>query len=182
MLCQRCQGTGICPTCKGTGHSGYFLRQPSPWAPKCWRCDATALCDICGGSGEVADYDPWITVLTSLTRPTSISVAAFTGATWRFLDIPKSVLNRTHKQQRAWVSWRVRTHYKIEDGQCPLFGVITGYDWHFAPGQSIEFDVRGRTRRPTGPRREGVASLEYKGKALTVNRRGQLAIGVQKST
>jgi hypothetical protein len=135
---------------------------------------------MCEGMGEVADYDPWITVLTSLTRPTSISVAAFTGATWRFLDIPKSILNRTHYQQSGWVSWRVRTHHRIEEGRCLLFGDITGYRWHFAPGQSTEFDIRGRVRRPLASAIEGVASLQFKKRSLTINQRGQLAIGVQK--
>lgn len=88
MQCQRCEGRGKCPTCKGTGRSGYFLLKPQSWAPKCWRCDGTASCNRCKGSGEVADYTPWISVLTSLTRPTSISVAAFTGAAWRFIGIP----------------------------------------------------------------------------------------------
>jgi hypothetical protein len=176
MQCERCDGTGVCPTSKGTGHSGYFLRQPPPWAPKCWRCDGTARCEMCEGSGEVADYNPWITVLTSLTRPTSISVAAFTGATWRFLDIPKWILQRSHDQQRGRVSWRVRTHYKVEDGQCSLFGAITSYRWHSAPEQSIEFGPRGRTRRPTASSREGVASLQYKGKTLAISQRGRIAI------
>jgi hypothetical protein len=166
VQCNRCIGTGVCLTCKGTGHSGYFLRQLPPWAPECWRCHGTARCLLCEGSGEVADYDPWITVLTSLTRPTSISVAAFTGASWRFVEIPRSILERTHDQQRSWVSWRVRTHYKLEDGQCSLFGDITGYRWHFASGQSIEFDIRGRIRRPTAPSREGIASLHYKSRIL----------------
>jgi hypothetical protein len=178
MQCKRCDGTGVCPTCKGTGHSGYFLLPPPSWAPKCWRCHGTASCEMCEGTGEVADVNPWIRVLTSLTRPTSISVAAFTGATWRFLDIPKSVLNRTHDQQSGWVSWRVRTHYKVEEGRCLLFGDITGYRWHFAPGQSIEFDIRGRTRRPTAPSIEGSASLQFKRKSLSFSQRGQLAIGV----
>ena len=177
MQCERCDGTGVCPTCKGTGHSGYFLRQPPPWAPKCWRCHGNARCEMCEGLGEVADFYPWITVLTSRTRPTSISVAAFSGATWRFLTIPKSVLKRSYDQQRAWVCWRVRTHYKVEGGHCSLFGAITGYRWHFAPGQSKEFDVRGRTRRPTAPSREGVASLQYEGKTLAINQRGRIAIG-----
>jgi hypothetical protein len=162
MRCQRCEGTGICPTCKGTGHSGYFLRQLPPWASKCWRCHGTARCQVCEGSGEVADYDPWITVLTSLTRPTSISVAAFTGATWKSLSIPKAILERTYDQQRGWVSWRVRAHYRVEEGKCALFGDITGYRWHFALEQSMEFDVRGRARRPRAPSREGLASLHYK--------------------
>jgi hypothetical protein len=166
MQCERCDGTGVCPTCKGTGKSEYFLVKPPSWAPKCWRCHGTASCEMCEGTGEVADYDPWITVLTSLTRPTSISVAAFTGATWRFLDIPKSVLKRTHEQQSGWVSWRVRTHCRFEQGRCLLFGAIIGYRWHFAPGQSTEFDIRGKHRRPTGPWTEGVASLHYKKRVL----------------
>jgi hypothetical protein len=162
MRCQGCEATGICPTCKGSGHSGFFLLKPPPWAPKCWRCHGTASCGICEGSGQVADYDPSITVLTSLSRPTSISVAAFTGATWRFLVIPSTILDRAHDQQRGWVSWRVRTHYKLENGRCLLFGAITGYRWHLAAWQSIEFDVRGRVRTPVGPSIEGVASLQYK--------------------
>ena len=35
MQCQRCEGTGVCPTCRGTGRSGYFLLQPPSWTPKC---------------------------------------------------------------------------------------------------------------------------------------------------
>jgi hypothetical protein len=46
----------------------------------------------------------------------------------------------------------------------------------FAPEQSMEFDARGRTRRPTAPSREGVASLQYKGKTLAISQRGRIAI------
>jgi hypothetical protein len=166
MQCKRCEASGICPTCKGTGLSGYFLRKPPSWAPKCWCCHGTARCEMCEGSGEVADYHPWITVLTFLIRRTSISVAAFTGASWRFLDIPHSILNREHNEQRAWVAWRVRTHYKAEGGRCWSFDEIIGYRWHFAPKQSIEFDVRGRTRRSSVPSREGTATLHYKNRVL----------------
>jgi hypothetical protein len=161
MQCQRCEGTGVCPTCRGTGRSGYFLLQPPSWTPKC--CAAMEM--------QAAQFAK-ARVRCLTTIPGSLSLLPCPdlrpsrwqrsrGPTWRFLSIPRLILMRSHDQQRGWVSWRVRTHYKLENGQCLLFGAITGYRWHFAPGQSTEFDIRGRTRTPT-PSREGFARLEYK--------------------
>ena len=97
---------------------------------------------------------------TSLTRPTSISVAAFTGATWKSLGIPKTILERTQDQQRGWVSWRVRKHYRVEEGKCSLFGDITGYRWHFAPEQSMEFD--GAVAMITGGHRDAAEADAFR--------------------
>jgi hypothetical protein len=100
--------------------------------------------------------------------------------TWKSLGIPKTILKRTQDQQRGWVSWRVRKHYRGEEGKCSLFGDITGYRWHFAPEQSMEFDVRGRARRPRAPSKEGVASLQYRGKDVRLNPHG-LVIATSKA-
>jgi hypothetical protein len=92
----------------------------------------------------MSEFKPYIYVEHSLRRPTSITGAAFTGAPWRIIKLPKSVLNRNADGQRGWVSWRVRTHFRENHGECFLFGRITGYSWQRTPGESVLLDTRGR--------------------------------------
>jgi len=92
----------------------------------------------------LTEFHSYIYVEHSLRRPTSITTAAFTGAPWRFIKMPKSVLGRNADGQSGWVSWRVRTHFRENHGECFLFGRITGYRWQRTPGESVLLDTRGR--------------------------------------
>jgi hypothetical protein len=57
-----------------------------------------------------------------------------------------------------------------------------GYRWHFAEGQLVEFDTRGRaTERTRAPRDEGIARLTFKRKVVMVNQYGQVAITAQRN-
>ncbi len=146
--CVQCSGDGVCRPCKGCGRSGYFLEQPGPKAKRCPHCRGSGQCQGCRGSGRVLDRErsffPSVFVFTSLTMPTSISCAAFTGAGWRRLPIPLRISERTHEAQRGWVRWRVQTHFRENGGKCPLF---TGYAWRYARGRSVHFDPRGALSR-----------------------------------
>jgi hypothetical protein len=92
----------------------------------------------------LTEFHPYIYVEHSLRRPTSITGAAFTGAPWRFLKIPESVLRRNENAQSGWVSWRVRKHFRENNGECLLFGSITGYRWQRTRDRSVLLDTRGR--------------------------------------
>jgi hypothetical protein len=83
-------------------------------------------CPRCLGKGGVLAFEPYIRVRAESTRPASISMAAFTGAPWRFIYIPHKILWRTFEAQRGWVTWRIHKHYKQEGGECALFGHIVG--------------------------------------------------------
>lgn len=153
--CAVCQGLGRCLTCKGRSFSGYFLNTPSKPAPPCWRCAGTGNCRSCGGTGSFST-DPrqsYIHVVSSRVSPTSISMAAVTGASWRRIALPSAIRQRPFKAQRGWVSWRIRMHYKKESGVCPLFGTIIGYCWVLTPEVKMRFDTDGRLlAEPSGSR------------------------------
>lgn len=181
LHCGICTGTGECPTCKGSGFSGYFLISSPKYAKPCWRCDGTGCCKACGGAGETPEdvyrFDPYIYVLASLQIPTSIMAAAFSGAKWRHIDIPQTIRWRTHEAQQGWVTWRAKSHFRQEHGQCRLFGSITGYNWHWSTEDIILLDVRGHivehVRRSFTP---PAGSLTVKNKDVAVTSDGTLTI------
>jgi hypothetical protein len=82
-------------------------------------------------------------VKTSLNRPTSITAAAITGATWRFIDVPETVERLSYEEQKAWVTERIRRHFLEAKEECTLFGNITGYVWHLGPEKRIDCDTEG---------------------------------------
>ena len=179
LQCSNCAGTGKCQTCKGSGFSGYFLIPCPKSAMPCRRCDGTGCCKACEGAGEIPEIEyrfvPFIYVLASLQIPTSIMAAAFSGASWRRIDIPRTIRQRAHEAQQGWVIWRLRSHFRHEKGRCPLFGSITGYNWHWSAEDSILFDVRGHivehVRRSFTP---PAGSLTVKNKDVAVTSDGTL--------
>jgi hypothetical protein len=179
MKCMKCNATGQCQTCKGSGRSGYFLVDPGKSAKRCWRCYGSCNCDLCQGKGEVAEdvFRPYIYVEHSLRIPTSITTAAFTGATWRFIKIPERVLRRETEAQRGWVAWRVRRHFRENNGECFLFGAIVGYRWQRESLDGIRFDTRGKV---IGMAQQSFmpssGSLTVRNKTLSVSREGTLKI------
>jgi DnaJ-class molecular chaperone len=47
--CKNCNGTGLCPTCKGTGQiPGFIVRKE-----ECGVCNGTGVCPKCGGEGLI---------------------------------------------------------------------------------------------------------------------------------
>ena len=121
----------------------------------------------------MTEFHPYIYVEHSLLRPTSITVAAFSGTPWRFIKIPKSVLYRDTDGQSGWVSWRVRRHFRENNGECFLFGRITGYRWQRTRGESVLLDTRGRI---IGSKHESCAppsgSITVGNKAVSVDPEG----------
>jgi hypothetical protein len=88
-------------------------------------------------------FEPYIYVEHSLRKPTLITVAAFTGAPWRFLHVPASVLSRGLDAQAGWASWCVRRHFRESNGECLLFGSITGYRWQRSRDECVLLDTLG---------------------------------------
>lgn len=148
IRCVVCCGEGTCPPCKGPGHSGFFLFAPSLSARAGWRCKGSGVCETCGGKGEVQPpiytFRPFIYVQHSLLVPTSITMAAFSGATWRYIYLPTAIRKRSREAQRGWVTWKTKSHYKKSEGKISLFGDITGYSWFPCLEESIDFDTHGR--------------------------------------
>jgi hypothetical protein len=179
MKCLTCDATGRCLTCKGSGRSGYFLVDPGKSAKPCWRCHGSGKCEHCNGKGETEEavFRPYIYVEHSRRVPTSITAAAFTGARWRFIDISGHVLRRNIEAQRGWVAWRVRRHYRENNGECFLFGSIAGYRWQLNSAECMRFDTRGRVtgieqQSPMPPS----GSLTIGNKTISVSEDGALKI------
>jgi len=143
MRCVRCQANGVCPPCKGSGHSGYFLSPPTADHPLCWSCRGSGKCDRCSGTGEIK-YEPRIFVEHSRLFPVSVTCAAVTNGFWRFIVIPSWVRRRSDRAQLDWVRWRVRNHFIENHGELHLFGLITGYRFDVTDDVSIVLDTDGR--------------------------------------
>ena len=146
--CVVCQGDGLCRPCRASGRSGFYLHSPPRSAPLCSWCKGSGRCYSCLGSGRRLVFTPAISVLTSRSTPTSITLAAWSGAGWRTIPIASTVFCRSLDSQRGWVAWRVQTHYRDEGGVCFLFGSITGYSWEPIKGVHFRFDRKGRLVDP----------------------------------
>jgi len=96
--------------------------------------------------------------------PDSVTVAAFSGATWRFIPIPDWVQRRRPKAVLRWISWRCRHHYQEKRGRLFLFGEICGYRIVY-PDYSILLDTSGKFREQrTGTFTPGRGSLAIRRK------------------
>jgi len=183
MQCIKCSGTGVCQPCRGSGRSGYSSFTPRPTYQKpCGWCKGTGRCDSCAGSGNIASragnsIEPHIFVLGSQRVPRPIFAVALTGARWRYLSIPHSVLRRSPEAQTGYVSWRCRTHYKERKGVCPCFRKIVGFKWVRGRGEAVLIDIHGRVvsvnAKPPTP---GVATITVGNKSLSVDLKGKLTI------
>ena len=119
-----------------------------------WRCLMTTMSSRWKtplpfiGKGRRCDKDgrfvPYINVLHSERVPRPIFAAIFTGAPWRWLSFPDEVLHRNDEAQLGYVRWRCQHHFRATNGQCYLFGRITGFEWVRAPDQIVVLDIRGR--------------------------------------
>jgi hypothetical protein len=179
MRCVRCNGSGVCATCKGSGRSGFFLLPPAASSPLCWCCKGLGKCDRCAGTARIAEpkFRPRINVRHSQRVPQPIFAAVLTGAPWRFLEIPDAVLRRGEQAQQGYVAWRCRTHYRETQGRCFLFGSITGFEWVRSQRESIIFDIHGRvTAAKQKPSVPGTGSLTIGNKAVELRTDGTLRI------
>jgi hypothetical protein len=167
--CVACLVTGVCLPCKGSGKSGYFLKPPSVSAPTCSRCKGTGACGTCRGAGRLRkpSFRPYIYVVASLHTPTSIMGAIFMGGSHREIQLPAAILQRSHEAQRGWITWRVRKHFRDNDGKCRLFGDIVGYLWYQKPTHRLRFSTRGILLENSEPEpRRGVGSLTIGNKTI----------------
>jgi hypothetical protein len=183
MQCTKCGGTGKCQPCRGSGRSGYPGFMPPPMRPQsCGWCRGTGRCDCCAGAGEItvcagSNVEPHIYVLGSERIPSPIFAVALTGARWRYIPIPDSVLRRSAEAQLGYVSWRCRTHYKERKGICLCFGKIAGFKWVKGNGEAVLLDIHGRVvDRNAKPPSPGIATVTVGKKSLSVDVKGKLTI------
>jgi len=146
MRCVKCNGTGVCQPCKGSGRSGYFLIASKDSVAFCRRCKGTKKCGDCKGTGDISErkFRPYIRVLHSERVPQPIFSAVLTGAPWRWLQIPDEVQHRSLQAQLSYVRWRCRTHFNETSGRCYLFGSITGFEWVKSESEVVVLDIHGR--------------------------------------
>ena len=183
MQCIKCQGTGVCQPCRGSGRSGNsgFMSRPTYQKPCGW-CKGTGKCDCCAGAGKITvcagnNVEPHIYVLGSERVPSPIFAVALTGARWRYLPIPDSVLRRSSEAQLGYISWRCRTHYREKKGICLCFGRIIGYEWVRSRHEAVLLDIRGRVVDPNAnPPSPGIATVTVGNKSLSVDVNGKLTI------
>jgi len=109
----------------------------------------------------VSTFRPYIYIEHSRLIPESVTLAAVSGAPWRFLEIPSAVLNWTDEQKLKWVATLVQQHYLESRGQLLLFGQITGYRLVVSPDDSVGFDIAGRViAAHAGPVKAGYGYVE----------------------
>jgi hypothetical protein len=166
MQCVKCDGSGKCQPCRGSGRSRSSGFMPQPLRPqKCSWCKGTGKCDSYAGSGKIAfragnSIEPHIFVLGSERVPSPIFAVALTGARWRYLEIPAFVLMRSPEAQLGYVAWRCRTHYRERKGICLCFGKIVGFKWVKGMARPFFSTSTGAslTRMPACHRRESQRS------------------------
>jgi hypothetical protein len=183
MQCVKCSGSGECQPCKVSGRSGNSGFLPPPKNPKpCGWCRGTGKCNCCAGACEItvwagSNVEPHIYVLGSERIPSPIYAVALTGARWRYIPIPDSVLRRSPEAQTGYVSWRCRTHYRERKGICLCFGKIIGFQWVKSRGEAVLLDIHGRVvDRNAKPPSPGIATVTVRNKSLSVDFKGKLTI------
>jgi hypothetical protein len=122
------------------------------------------------------NFRQYIYVKHSLRTPTSITAAAFSGAGWRFLYIPRLVRQRSEEALLGWVAWRARRHFHDSHGKLPLFGEITGYEWVKYRDSRISLDTRGKNpTKKSGVLKVGGPLLVIKNKSIEPRIDGHLS-------
>ncbi|HWQ53737.1 MAG TPA: hypothetical protein VN442_08630 [Bryobacteraceae bacterium] len=110
---------------------------------------------------------PYIYVETSLTRPTSITCAAWGGVKFKFIDAPPDVTALPEAEQIAALAALVLQHCIDMGGECPLFGFITGYRFVMSESVSIRLATDGTVVEHCGAFQPPFSvSLEIGGKAF----------------
>jgi len=85
---------------------------------------------------QVPPFNSYVYIQTVRKFPTSISNAAWAGNSMKYLDF--SALPELSQVQK-----RVRQHYIEMEGNCALYGRITGFIFVFAPDRGTLLDIEG---------------------------------------
>ncbi len=93
-----------------------------------------------------ARFRPYIYVLTSERRPVNLTAAAAIGPRLRFLYLDDAILRLPRPARIARVAEQAREHFRINLGQCLLFGDIVGYRFQIAYDEALLLDVTGVVR------------------------------------
>ena len=147
ISCVKCDGTGTCLRCRGCGPRGVLPQTPASHRaslPTLQRQRAVPKLPR-RRKAFGADLRPDIYVSTSLSTPTSITIAAITGATWRYLPVPDEIPGWPEEDQVEFVGRMCREHYLEQCGKLTLFGEILGYIYRPRRGVYRSFNIDGRT-------------------------------------
>lgn len=90
-----------------------------------------------------ARFRPYIYVRTSASRPSSITAAALIGPRLKHLRLDEEATALPRPFLLSLVTSLVREHYRSNQGNCPLFGNITGYALRISYDATVEFSIDG---------------------------------------
>jgi hypothetical protein len=91
------------------------------------------------------NFQPYIYIETSLSRPASITIAALLGGKMKYIrNLPEQILDLSKSDQISLIRSIILAHHNEKGGKCFLFGDITGYVYHPGFNNSIKFSVTGK--------------------------------------
>lgn len=93
---------------------------------------------------EEMTFTPFIYIKTESQRPASITVAAFCGGSMKFIRLQPSVATYDLDIQIRDVRLNIENYLTKFEGQCPLFGKVTGFYYRPKFEKTIEFDLEGK--------------------------------------
>jgi hypothetical protein len=92
-------------------------------------------------------FEPYLFIQTSEPKPSSIAVAGWVGNQMKYLSLPET----STVEDLSLVQDIVREHFRANDGQCHLYGSVTGFRFVFSETESIVLDTSGNVlRRESG--------------------------------
>jgi hypothetical protein len=117
------------------------------------------------------NFQPYIYIETSLSRPTSITFAALCGGNMKYIrSLPEQLIDFSSSEQLNFIRNIIQEHYKENEGKCILFGYITGYIYYPGFNQGIKLSIDGNIigkNIPNIPQPE--CGLFYKGRKISIN-------------
>jgi len=84
-------------------------------------------------------FAPFIFVETTAVMPSSISMAAVAAASMKYVNL----WDDANPEDLRHVQKLVQDHYAKTEGNCILFGRITGYRFVYSPTDCIRLDTTG---------------------------------------
>ena len=90
---------------------------------------------------EIPAFHPYVYIQTERKFPTSISPAAWAGNTMKYLDFEEL-------PELSQVQKLVRAHFVEMEGNCALYGRITGFIFVTAPNRGTLLDTEGNVLGP----------------------------------
>jgi hypothetical protein len=88
-------------------------------------------------------FRPHLFIITELSRPTSITMAIWTGMADRTINLPEDFAAHPPEKQLKIVQSVLRQHFKDNQGECRFFGKILGYYYVHHFRENIRLDVEG---------------------------------------